>query len=57
VGFDPEHYMEDGKEHVGIRNIKQRLQAMVGGSLDITSSSDGTIAVVTIPVKEARNTR
>jgi hypothetical protein len=30
---------------------------MVGGSLDITSSADGTVAVVTIPVKEARNTR
>ena len=57
VGFDPEHYMDDGKEHVGIRNIKERLQKMVGGTLDITSSADGTVAVVTIPAKEVRNTR
>ena len=52
VGFDPEHYMEDGKPHVGIRNVKDRLQNMVGGTLSITSSENGTIAVVTIPAKE-----
>ena len=52
VGFDPEHYMEDGKPHVGIRNVRDRLQNMVGGSLSITSSKSGTVAVVTIPVKE-----
>ena len=44
--------MEDGKPHVGIRNVQERLRNMVGGSLSITSSPDGTIAVVTIPVKE-----
>ena len=53
VGFDPEHYMEDGKPHVGIRNVRDRLQSMVGGSLTITSSENGTVAVVTIPAKEA----
>ena len=53
VGFDPDHYMEDGKPHVGIRNVRDRLQNMVGGSLDITSTQNGTIAVVTIPAKEA----
>ena len=52
VGFDTEHYMEDGKPHVGIRNVQQRLQSMVGGSLSVTSSENGTVAVVTIPVKE-----
>ena len=44
--------MEDGKPHVGIRNVKDRLQNMVGGTLSITSSENGTIAVVTIPAKE-----
>ena len=53
VGFDPDHYMEDGKPHVGIRNVRDRLRNMVGGSLSITSTRDGTIAVVTIPTKEA----
>ena len=47
--------MEDGKPHVGIRNVRDRLQNMVGGSLDITSSKNGTVAVVTIPPKEANN--
>ena len=57
VGFDPNTYMEDGKSHVGIRNVRERLQNMVGGSLSITSSENGTVAVVTIPTKEANHTR
>ncbi|MBQ5799388.1 MAG: histidine kinase [Oscillospiraceae bacterium] len=57
VGFDPNTYMEDGKPHVGIRNVRERLQNMVGGSLAITSSENGTVAVVTIPAKEANHTR
>ena len=57
VGFDPNTYMEDGKPHVGIRNVRQRLQNMVGGSLSITSTENGTIAVVTIPAKEVHHTR
>ena len=52
VGFDPESYMEDGKPHVGIRNVSNRLRNTVGGSLSITSSENGTVAVVTIPAKE-----
>ena len=51
VGFDPDHYMEDGKQHIGIRNVKERLKKMVGGSLTITSTHEGTVAVVTIPEK------
>ena len=53
VGFVTEHYMDDGKPHVGIRNVRDRLQKMVGGDLSITSSDSGTVAVVTIPAKEA----
>ena len=52
VGFDPDNYMADGKPHVGIRNVRDRLQHMVGGTLSITSSENGTVAVVTIPAKE-----
>ena len=57
VGFDPDTYMEDGKPHVGIRNVSDRLRNMVDGSLSITSSENGTVAVVTIPAKEAKHTR
>ena len=56
-GFDVEHYMEDGKQHVGIRNVRDRLRSMVGGSLAITITENGTVAVVTIPAKEADNKR
>ena len=52
VGFDPDAYMKDGKPHVGIRNVSDRLEKMVGGDLSITSSRNGTVAVVTIPGKE-----
>ena len=55
VGFDVDHYTEDGKPHVGIRNVRDRLRNMVGGSLSITSTENGTVAVVTVPVKEAGN--
>ena len=57
VGFDPNTCMEDGKPHVGIRNVRERLQNMVGGSLSITSTENGTVAVVTIPAKEANHTK
>ena len=57
VGFDPDNYMNDGKSHVGIRNVRERLENMVGGSLSISSSENGTVAVVTIPAKEANHTR
>jgi sensor histidine kinase YesM len=52
VGFDTESYMEDGEPHVGIQNVRSRLRSMMGGSLSITSSENGTVAVVTIPLKK-----
>ena len=52
-GFDPCHYMDDGLPHIGINNVRQRLERMVGGTLEITSSPEGTTAVVTLPRKEA----
>lgn len=52
-GFDPEHYMDDGKVHIGIRNVRERLERMVGGTLTIESVPDvGTVATITIPRKE-----
>lgn len=50
VGFDPEHYQYDGKTHVGIENVRQRLEHMAGGTLKITSTPGaGTTAVITLP--------
>ena len=52
VGFDPEHYMDDGKTHIGIQNVRPRLKDMAGGRLKITSVPGvGTTAVIRIPKK------
>lgn len=52
-GFDPAHYMDDGKVHIGIRNVRERLERMIGGTLTIESEPDvGTVATIRIPKKE-----
>ena len=52
VGFDTSQLV-DGKKHIGIRNIRDRLKVMVGGTLDIESTQGvGTKVLITIP-KEA----
>lgn len=49
VGFDPEQLIDE-KKHVGIRNIRGRLNAMVNGELILESSPEsGTKAVIMIP--------
>lgn len=49
-GFDPTKPKDDGKRHVGIENVKQRLSNMCGGTLTIESAvGEGTIATVIIP--------
>ena len=49
VGFDTSELLEDRK-HVGIRNIRERLMAMVNGSLEIESTVGvGTKVLITIP--------
>lgn len=55
VGFDADNYMQDGKPHVGIRNVRERLWNMVEGSLSISSTEDGTAVVVTIPIKRGQS--
>ena len=50
VGFDPDKDLSDGREHVGIRNVRERVQKMCGGSLSITSrEGEGTTVVIRIP--------
>ena len=49
VGFDTGKLFDD-KNHIGIRNIRDRLKAMVGGTLDIESTEGlGTKVLITIP--------
>ena len=40
------------RAHIGISNVRSRLKEMVGGSLDIQSSCEGTTAIIRIPCTE-----
>ena len=52
VGFDTSMLFED-KKHIGIRNIRDRLSVMVGGTLEIESAQGiGTKVLITIPKEE-----
>lgn len=50
VGFDPDVLPDDGRKHVGISNVKYRLEVMCGGSVDIKSQKGvGTTVTIIIP--------
>ena len=49
VGFDTNELL-DARKHVGLRNIRERLKAMVGGVLEIESAIGiGTKVLISIP--------
>ena len=53
AGYDPAVMKKDGKNHVGISNVRSRLQSMCGGTLEIESTpGKGTMAVITLPQKK-----
>lgn len=50
VGFDPEKSPDDGRKHVGIQNIRERIRIMRQGTLTIESApGEGTTALIRIP--------
>ena len=50
VGFVPEQESKEKGTHVGIRNVRQRLQIMCNAALEITSEpGKGTTATICIP--------
>jgi two-component system LytT family sensor kinase len=52
VGFDIMSEKPDGRTHIGISTIQNRLETMCGGTLTVKSvSGKGTVAVVSIPQK------
>ena len=54
VGFDTSVLLDE-REHVGIRNIRGRLAAMVGGTLEIESTIGvGTRVLIKIPKEERK---
>ena len=53
VGYDINNALHDGKTHIGIQNVKERLESRVKGILTIESKiGEGTKAIVSIPKKE-----
>lgn len=56
VGFDTDKKPEDGRSHIGIINVRERIQNMCGGKFEITSIiGEGTRCVIWVP-KEGRRT-
>ena len=52
VGFDVNKIQDDEVSHIGIANVKERLEKMCGGSLSIKSvPRSGTIVTIIIPDK------
>lgn len=49
AGFDMYHRKEDGRSHIGIENVKNRLQAQCNGDLTIKSElGKGTVVTILI---------
>lgn len=51
VGFDPDKQADDERSHIGIQNVRKRLQAQCGGTLAI-NSEEGKGTTVTISIKK-----
>lgn len=54
VGFDPMHPKHaDGRSHVGVENVRKRLETLCDGQLEMESAPGiGTRAIVSIPKNE-----
>ena len=49
-GFDVEHMKEGGRSHIGLKNVKERVEKMCNGTMDIDSNIDeGTTITIRIP--------
>ena len=50
VGFDPMKKQYDGRSHIGIDNVRSRLESMCSGGMKIDSTPGrGTTVTLTIP--------
>ena len=48
-GYDPNNIPDDGRSHVGIVNLRERLRLISGASLEISGKKNkGTVAVIRI---------
>ena len=50
IGFDPNMPLDSDKDHIGIKNVSERIKALCDGTLTIDSQSGkGTVITITIP--------
>lgn len=55
IGFDPDHYLDDGKQHIGFLNVKQRVEILGNGKLEIESQKNiGTKAIIKLPIQSTK---
>jgi len=53
VGFDADEVKNDGRSHIGIENVRNRLQSISHGDMKIESEPGaGTTVTITIPKEE-----
>ena len=58
VGFDPNATISTDRSHIGLQNVRDRIEQLCGGSFDIESHSDsGTIITMRIPVVQGNKGR
>lgn len=56
VGFDVNRKTQDKRVHIGIRNVKERISSLCGGTLEITSiPGEGTTAVIILPKGDTKD--
>ena len=55
VGFDEEAVRAAGKSHVGLRNVRSRIESMCGGTM-LTDSriGEGTTIIIRIPLRKEK---
>ncbi|MCQ2537618.1 MAG: histidine kinase [Lachnospiraceae bacterium] len=54
-GFDTTKKPDDGREHIGIENVKHRLYSMIGATMQIESEiGRGTIVTVLVPKEKTK---
>ena len=50
VGFDPAAKLTDERQHIGMENVKKRLQSTVDGAMKVeTAPEKGTTVTITVP--------
>ena len=51
LGFDPAALDTAGEKHIGIRNVRERLEKQCGGSLHVESRpGEGTLVTLFVPI-------